>query len=82
MTLEEQEKNEDLLSIHGLKRDAQILDVISPTGLQKLFLLQVTHFSSKRQIPRNRFWKKTPKPNKNQKPLLFPTHTNSNSNNF
>lgn len=74
MTLDEQEKNEDLLSIQGLKRDAQILDVISPTGLQKLFLLQVTHFSSKRQIPRNRFWKKkTKQQNKTKKQTNLPS---------
>lgn len=73
MTLDEQEKNEDLLSIQGLKRDAQILDVISPTGLQKLFLLQVTHFSSKRQIPRNRFWKKKTKQQKTKKQTNLPS---------
>lgn len=76
ITLEEKEKNEDLLSIQGLKRDAQILDVISPTGLQKLLLLQVIHFSSKRQITSNRFWRK------NQNTLPSPTLSNSNLNNF
>lgn len=85
MTLEEQEKNEDLLSIQGLKRDAQILDVISPTVFKSCFSFRLHILAAKGKYQEVDFGKKTPKPNKNQNnqnPLPFPTHTNSNSNNF
>lgn len=59
MTLEEQEKNEDLLSIQGLKTDAQILDVISPTVFKSCFSFRLHILAAKGKYQEVDFGKKT-----------------------